>query len=330
MASSTWSPSNTVAASARKVYRAVGFSKTYNFWLWFFLVGGLLGFTIRTLPYLDFHGVFCGESTGGEDAALPGECFYYLQPGRYQIGIILHLACILPAGLLACVQFIPIARRKAMWLHRISGWVSVVLAGPGTVGTLMIVRRAMGGGIDTQSMVGLLAIMFTVSLTLGVINARNHRIEQHRAWMLRAWVNAGAIITMRLIIGISVIVLSMAGGYYTVQPCEKVSFILGGEDATLASYPECAPFFSGEDPNRHIAVLANVLDNNKVEVASAINLVFGMCGWVAIFIHVFGVEVYLRLTSTKRNTVSRATGIKQPVPLNSKSEENGTALKKVE
>lgn len=290
-----------------KVYKAVGFTKGYNFWLWLFLSLGLGGFALVRLQYLDLYGTFCGSASGGEDDATPGECFYYLQSGgRYQLGIMIHLASILPASLLALTQFVPVFRRRALKLHRINGYVAIALSVVGSISALVIARRSMGGGIDTQSMVGLLAIIFSWSLYKGVVCARHHQIEKHRVWMLRAWVYAGAIVTMRVIIIISAIVLSLVGGYYYATPCDKINYLLKGENATIARYPECASFFSGEDPDRHVVVRASVLTDDRVEIGAVINLVFGTSGWMAMAIHAIGLELYLHLTSTEKRTAKSA------------------------
>lgn len=305
VATSTKNPTNVLAEAARKIYRTVGFTKWYNFWLWLiFGGGGLLYFSVARLKYIDFYGVFCGGSSGqGEhDLASPGECFYHLIPGRYQLGIIIHLVCILPASILACVQFIPIARRKAMRLHRVNGWISTVLAIIGSIGSVVISPHSMGGGVDTISMVGTEGILFTTALVIGVVHAKRHNIAKHRAWMLRAWVIGGAIISMRHIMTITMVLASLNGGFYYAEPCDKISFVLGGENATMASYPECAPFFSGEDPSRHVAVHATVFTKDKVKIAAAINMVFGMAGWVAIVIHAVSIELYLHYESAGRNT----------------------------
>ncbi|KAI2606726.1 hypothetical protein GGR54DRAFT_643956 [Hypoxylon sp. NC1633] len=322
---STENPAGIVATRARKIYRAVGFSKWYNFWMWFVFGGSFLAFSLVTMRYLDLYGYFCGSTTGGSPAAPPGQCFYYLQPGRYQVGIILHLACILPASVLAIAQFTPIVRRKAMQFHRINGWVIVVLSVPGTLSALAIARRSMGGGPDVQSMVGVLAIMFFTALGLGCIHAKRHRIAEHRAWMLRAWVYGGAIVTMRPIVVTAALILSLVGGYYSAQPCAKIDFMLGSKDATLAAYPDCASFFSGEDPDHHVAVPANVLNGDEVEIASVVNLVFGMAGWVSIFLHAVCVELYLHYTSVEGRKTSR------PQPANGASSvgASGDSLKKV-
>ena len=52
----------------------------------------------------------------------------------------------------------------------------------------MIARVSFGGGIETQTVVGLLAILFLGSLAIAYYNIKRLQIEQHRAWMLRAWI----------------------------------------------------------------------------------------------------------------------------------------------
>lgn len=187
MAISDRPPRNAFVASARKIYNPVGFAKGYNFVLWFILVGALFGFCLARLQYLDFYGRFC-NTTGGTSGAAPGECFYYLGQKRYGVGMILHLAGILPAGILACVQFVPVVRHKFILIHRINGYLVMLLSLVATVGAYMIARVTFGGGVDIQLGVGLLGIAFIGSLTMAYINVKRLQIEQHRAWMLRAWV----------------------------------------------------------------------------------------------------------------------------------------------
>ncbi|KAK6080983.1 hypothetical protein SCUP515_03125 [Seiridium cupressi] len=315
MVQSSRPPANAFVARARKVYNPIGFSKGYNFVLWFIFLGALFGFTLARLEYLNIWGVFCGNGSGG---ALPGECFYYTKPGRYQIGIILHLGCILPAALLACLQFIPVVRHKATIVHRVNGWLVVLLSLIGTSGAFMIVRRSFGGGLDIQTGIGLIGVMFVVSLVLAVVNIKRLQIEQHRAWMLRAWFyvspsdstssealsylltplmqQAGSIITLRIIMIIAVIILSNIGGYDVVEPCDKIEYTLKSADATLSLYPECASFLSGENLGQQALVSANYHGTNPVEIAAAFNMVFGSAAWLAFALHAVGIEIYLHLT----------------------------------
>ncbi|KAK5631048.1 hypothetical protein RRF57_006763 [Xylaria bambusicola] len=301
MAVSNKPPANAFVARARKVYNPIGFAKGYNFILWFIFVGALFGFSLARLEYLDFWGVFCNPDAAPGNGALPGECFYYTKPGRYQIGIILHLATILPASLLACFQFVPAIRHKAILVHRINGYIVTLLSFIGTVAAVVIARHAAGGGVDVQVLMGTLAIGFLGSLTLAIINVKRLQIEQHRAWMIRAWTYGGVVISLRIILFISATILSSIGGYYDAQPCDKINFTLGGQDATMSFYPECAAFFSGENLHQQAVVKATLFADNAIEVGAIFNIVFGPAGWLALVLHVFGAECYLRLTPAEHD-----------------------------
>ncbi|GAP90552.1 hypothetical protein SAMD00023353_5000400 [Rosellinia necatrix] len=301
MATSSKPPKNAFVARARKVYNPIGFSKGYNFVLWFIFVGALFGFALARLEYLDFWGVFCNPDRQGAMGALPGECFYYTRPGRYQVGIILHLAAVVPGSLLACVQFVPVVRHKAILVHRINGYIVVLLGFVGTAAALVIARHSAGGGVDVQVLVGLLAILFIGAMTLAVINVKRLQIEQHRAWMIRAWSYGGVIITTRIGLFIGALVVSSIGGHYLAQPCDKINFAVGGQNATMELYPECAPFFSGANPDQQAVVDANYYGNNAMEVGAAFNVVFGPAAWIALALHVIGAELYLRLTPAEHD-----------------------------
>ncbi|KAK8008917.1 hypothetical protein PG991_011468 [Apiospora marii] len=269
-------PANGFVAAARKVYNPVGFSKGYNFILWFIFGGALLGFLLARLPYLSLHGVFCNPNPSGALGALPGECYYYLNFDRYKVGIMLHLVGILFAGLLACLQFTPIIRYKALILHRIGGWLAILLSLIGIVGALMVARRAFGGGIEAQTITGVMAIAFLGSLLLAVINIKRLQIEEHRKWMLRAWFYAGAIITMRIILIIAVNVTAPLGDYYTTMPCAKVAFTMGSDELTQALYPACASYFNGTSPNQWTIVTADFNGTDVVQIAAALDMTAGM------------------------------------------------------
>lgn len=180
MVQPTRPPANGFVAAARKVYNPLGFAKGYNFVLFFIFFGAFMGFTLARFEYLNFS-IFCGP--GG---AAPGECFYY-QKRIEQIGIKMHLGAILPASFLACFQFVPVIRHKVLLFHRINGYLIILLSLVSTAGIFMFLRNAFGGGIETQTGIGLLSIMFIGSMMLAFINIKKLQIEQHRVWMLRAW-----------------------------------------------------------------------------------------------------------------------------------------------
>jgi hypothetical protein len=57
----------------------------------------------------------------------------------------LHLFCILPAGMLVCFQFIPVIRHKLIILHRINGYTVILLSTIANVGAIIVAPHAMGG-----------------------------------------------------------------------------------------------------------------------------------------------------------------------------------------
>ncbi|KAF6808531.1 hypothetical protein CSOJ01_07480 [Colletotrichum sojae] len=291
MVKPTHPPANAFVAVVRKVYNPLGFTKGYNFVLFFIFFGAMMGFTLASFKSISFK-VFCGE----DSAAAPGECYYYRQ-NREKIGIILHLGAILPASFLACFQFVPAIRHKALIVHRVNGYAVVLLSLVGTGSVFMFVRNAFGGGIDTQAGVGVLAIMFIGSMVLAYINVKRLQIEQHRAWMLRAWFYAGSIITLRLVQIIATMVISTIGTYYAVRPCAQVADMVEDANRTLELYPECASFFSGANPGQQAIVHANLNDpSSAAEAGAALGLTFGMALWFSLALHGIGVELYLRLT----------------------------------
>ena len=171
---------------AQKIYNPIGFTKGYNFVLWLILCGALMGFTLARFQYIDFYGKFCTPE--GDGGAAPGECFGFLSGKRYTIGLIIHLSTILPGSFLACLQFFPVIRHKMMQFHRVNGYAVMILSFVSMAGVFMILPVSFGGGIVVKTGGGTLGIAFIVSLVLAYINIKRLQIEQHRAWMLRAWV----------------------------------------------------------------------------------------------------------------------------------------------
>lgn len=288
----TYNPNpNAFVGFMRKVYRPIGFKKGYNFVLWFIFSGAFFGFLLARLTYLDINGKF-------KEGTAPGEWYYYKE-NFYKIGITLHLATLIPGGLLAILQFVPFIRYKATLFHRINGYIVILLLILLNVGALMIGRHAFGGTMATQGLVGTLAIATLGSAFLAYINIKRLQIDQHRAWMLRCWVYAGTIITTRIILILSAIIVSSIGGFYIAMPCKQLSY-MGGD---ASNYPACAA-----DSNGYTAVEANFNDPQGVEeVAAAMQMSFGMAGWIALMLHVIGIEVYLKLTPAENERLRQVS-----------------------
>jgi hypothetical protein len=142
--------------------------------------------------YLDFDGHFCpAEARNNGTGAAPGECYYYRNFLRYKVGILLHLAGVLPASVLAVVQFTPFIRQRWIVVHRICGYLAIILYMISLVGVLMIARHALGGSLDVQAWCGFVGFGVLACFALSVYNIKQLQIEQHRAWMLRGWFYVG-------------------------------------------------------------------------------------------------------------------------------------------
>ncbi|KAK3296550.1 uncharacterized protein B0H64DRAFT_461913 [Chaetomium fimeti] len=268
------SPSaNAFVTAARKVYHPVGFTK------------GTLA--------LDT------SCTTGEDANQPLDCYYYSEGSIDRIGILLHLATILPAAILTCLQFVPVIRRTFVLFHRINGYLIIILSLVSTAGAIMLARNAVGGWMDVQMGVGTMSIAFVSSLALALYNVKRLQIEQHRAWMLRAWFYAGSIITMRLILVISTTIIS-SDGYMVPMTCDRVFTLTGSQNRTLQQHPECGTYFSGQEPNKVVLVSAT-MNGNGSNATAVLSLGFGAAFWLAFTLHAVGVEIYLRLTPAEAN-----------------------------
>lgn len=177
---SSTKPPNKFTHLARKIYHPLGFKKGYNFTLFFIFAGALFGFVLARLQYLNYANVYLRD-------AAPGEA-YYTSGGHYRVGLFLHLITILPASLLVILQFVPAVRHRWIRLHRVNGYVIILLLLTSVAGALMIARRAFGGTLETQAGIGLLAIITTGGLGMAWWNIRCLQIDQHRAWMLRTYV----------------------------------------------------------------------------------------------------------------------------------------------
>lgn len=319
MTSSPKPPRNSCVAFMRRIYNPLGFSKGYNFTLYVILAGAMMGFVLARVMYLDIDDIFCGNKGGGGNGALPGECYYYKQ-GRERVGILLHLGAILPAGFLVVFQFTPVIRHKLLIAHRLCGYAILLLSLVSTAGVLMIARNAFGGSFPIQVIVGTASLMFIVSLALAYYNIKRLQVEQHRAWMLRAWVyvsrphpknatyiydlswkeradsfvQAGFIITMRLIGLIAAQITGPTGEYYEARHCYVLDSMYGHNE-TVVEYlhPDCSAYYSGQNPDQQALVKSDFGGILPDQLSAGLTVVFAGGSWLALAIHAVGVELYV-------------------------------------
>ena len=188
-------------------------------------------FCFARLKYLSTS-VLAAELTPGD--------WYWFRNGTMHIGFMLHLASMVPAGLLMIVQFVPRIRRKFVLFHRLNGYVVITLSLVGNVTAMIIARHAFGGDMGGQTCTGFLAIASTIAIALAWWNIRCLQIDLHRAWMLRAMFWMGSIVSTRLIMPLMAIFQTILGGYFIAWPCDEIRYILGGsEDLMMSRFPQC-------------------------------------------------------------------------------------------
>ncbi|KAH7245792.1 hypothetical protein BKA59DRAFT_175952 [Fusarium tricinctum] len=278
----------------------LGFKTRSSLALFSIFGGALFLFSTLQLPYIDIDRVFYAA---GNPWSVPGECYWFQKPGLMRNGMLLHLSTILPAGALICFQFIPALRQaKYAKFHRINGYVVLFLSALGTIGALIIEKRAMGGGSSNRIGTWILCTLFTGASIMGLVSIKRRRFEEHRAWMLRAWFWATSIITMRIIlISMAHIIGTPSRAFEVSMPCYIVEYLHESFPGTMKNpYPSCAAFTSGENLLQETMVTTNWDLNDLPGITAGLRFGYAVGGWLGFVIHAIGVEVYIRATRPKR------------------------------
>lgn len=297
------------------IYGALGFKKGYNFILWFIFGGAMFGFALSRFMLLHVP-------TLKADLA-PGE-WYYMRTSLYKPAILIHLGTVLPAGILAVLQFIPAIRYKALIVHRICGYVAVFLLTMGVATGFVLGRRSFGGDISIQAGVFAMGTATLVSVALAYWNIKLLQIDQHRKWMLRTWFYASSIITLRILLIITAKIISAINQYHVAWSCEEVAFLMDNDTQLAATYPTCV---NGQGDG-FVAVPARW--TKAVNIGSAFRMSFGPALWVAFIVHALGVEIYIHLTPGESARLRKVSyekqlerGVKNPGSMGTTSDHLG-------
>lgn len=225
----------------------------------------------------------------------------------------MHLIGALAGGFLACLQFIPIIRYKAILFHRLNGYLAIVLMLVGNAGAYMIMDVSVGGTASLQIWIGIIGAMITLGFIMAIYNIKRLQIDQHRAWMLRVWTWAASIASLRLIM-LAATHCSKAYGhvFHESFTCAQIYFMyqhVGVADQgnpTGQLYPMCntvqtlAGIPTGQqiDPSVNTATFVSVSSAGQGPEAAAamVHNLFPMAAWLAVFLHALAIEVYLWLT----------------------------------
>lgn len=128
--------------------------------------------------------------------------------------------------------------------------------------------------------------------------------------MLRGWFYVGAIVTLRIILIISAQVTAKQG-YYVVWTCARIAATITPDIDLANSYPACAAYVDGTDPDAVSAVAATFGVGDAANTGAAFNAGFGMALWLSLELHAIGVEVYLHLTPREAQRLRQVSYQKQ-------------------
>ncbi|KAJ7248720.1 hypothetical protein C8J57DRAFT_715507 [Mycena rebaudengoi] len=100
-----------------------------------------------------------------------------------------------------------------------------------------------------------------------------------------------SVLTARLIALPARAIMTIIGTYYTIWRCDEVINLLRAPETLQGSFPQCAA--AGINlADVYVAVHAST-HNPPLYVASAARAAQGMALWIAILIHIIGVEFYI-------------------------------------
>lgn len=94
---------------------------------------------------------------------------------------------------------------------------------------------------------------------------------------------------------ISAQIVSAAGDFWSVQNCAKLLDVIGDSQELVENYPSCAALIDANNLQAVAAVKAD-FGGSVEQLMSAMNISFGMAGWLALGLHALGVEVYVSLS----------------------------------
>ena len=105
---------------------------------------------------------------------------------------------------------------------------------------------------------------------------------------------------------ITALILTRTGGYELTKGCDVIDSLYSSQNATLAQYPACQSFYSGENPEQSVIVPVR-MSSRPEEIAAALDVSFGMALWLAMIIHAVGVEIYVGAPLSEMTSDSQLT-----------------------
>ncbi|GJJ08175.1 hypothetical protein Clacol_002383 [Clathrus columnatus] len=181
-------------------------------------------------------------------------------------------------------------RNKAVYIHTYMGYVIMTLLTLGNAGALIITPITLGGNDLSQTALNLFLVVATsVSMYLAWYYIRRQQIDEHRKWILRAMSWMSVIVSVRVIMTIVTVIITVIGGYTSLWTCDEVLSVIQDTEALYEEFPSCRLGLQ-----TYVGVPAGV--DSPLHLGSALRLTFAMAGWLAISIHTSLTEIYIQLT----------------------------------
>ncbi|MEM1404070.1 MAG: DUF2306 domain-containing protein [Pseudomonadota bacterium] len=132
---------------------------------------------------------------------------------RLPLATALHLSGGVAAVLIGAYQFYPGLRQRHLVLHRWLGRVYVfAIATAGVAGLIMALGTPWG--VLAQSGFSGMAIAWLITTTVAFLRIRTRDIHRHRQWMIRSYAVTLAAVTLRLYLGLMVLLgIAFRDGY---------------------------------------------------------------------------------------------------------------------
>ncbi|KAG9093526.1 hypothetical protein FRC06_011478, partial [Ceratobasidium sp. 370] len=185
--------------------------------LWATFAFVMVGAFVIRVPYI--------LPKGFETNLTRGENYYFQVPLKKAL-LWTHIASVLPAGLLAITQFVPRIRARAINFHRTAGKIIIILTIISIITAWAVVPVSFGGDLAVQSGMYTLGTMILWSTMKAWVAIRRLQIDEHRAWVIRAWSYYMSVVTLRITMIVAMIVISLTGGFYQAIPCKEAEYIL--------------------------------------------------------------------------------------------------------
>ncbi|KAG8739698.1 hypothetical protein FRC10_005259 [Ceratobasidium sp. 414] len=292
-------------SSPRGAWWLFGFQKGLSLGLFVVFSGAILGFSLARTPLLSFQQLL--------KITTPGEGYWYSKP-IWKPNVMVHIWTSLRTSP-ACSSTValnpmtylqrPVSSPSSAscpsrtTFHGYLGYAVSLLQVIACVCGAVAGRHAQGGDLNVQSAVYMLGSASGGAVVMGCYEAWRGDIAAHREWMLRGWFYNGTFVTTRVTALLSAQVITAIDTYFSLWRCSEVGYVLKNAGTLAQNYPLCGTPNGLARPDDTWVAVHSSWNEGRLGKGSASRASFGMALWVAMILHVLGIELYLRVTTSE-------------------------------